>query len=181
MDIWSRSKRSAVMGRIRSRDTKPELLLRSLLHRSGLRYSLRRRDLPGRPDIVLPKYRAVVFVHGCFWHRHKGCPVATTPKTRRAFWLAKFRANVLRDRRNGRALRRQGWKVSVVWECEVLRDPHAALRHLLDEMGVKPPARYADLPGRKLLLKVAEESLQWNLAQKGPASGGRGPGRGLVR
>ena len=90
------------MSRIRGRDTAPELLVRSALHRAGYRFRLHREDLPGRPDIVLPKYRTVVFVHGCFWHRHKGCRFAYTPKSRVAFWNDKFRRNVERDRRNAR-------------------------------------------------------------------------------
>lgn len=137
MDIWGKAKRSEVMGRICGKDTKPELLVRSLLHRSGVRFFLQRKDLPGRPDIVLPKHKAVVLVHGCFWHRHKGCPVASMPKSRKAFWLAKFKGNVERDRRNARALRQAGWKVLVVWECEVMRDPQAVLAELLDGLGIR--------------------------------------------
>ena len=163
MDIWSKAKRSEVMSHIRGRDTKPELVVRSLLHRAGLRFSLRRKDLPGRPDIVLPKYKAVIFVHGCFWHRHKGCKVATVPKTRKAFWLAKFSGNVARDKRNIRSLERQGWKVIVVWSCDVLRDPKAVLERLLKDLSVKQSFLYDNLPDRQVLLKVAEERLQWNL------------------
>jgi len=118
MDIWSPEKRSAVMARIRGRDTKPELIVRSLLHRAGVRFSLRRKDLPGKPDIVLPKYGAVVFVHGCFWHRHKGCKVATMPKSRQAFWQAKFAGNTARDARQEQALVDAGWRPVVIWECE---------------------------------------------------------------
>ena len=167
MDIWSKSKRSEVMRRIRGRDTKPELIVRSLLHRVGSRYSLRRRDLPGRPDLVLPKYQAVIFVNGCFWHRHKSCPVATTPKSRKTFWLAKFRGNVARDRRNRRDLERQGWKVLVVWECEVMRDPMSVLGTLLQCLNAGKRVRYDALPGRNEILKVAEARLQWSLDTKG--------------
>lgn len=109
------------MGRIRNKNTKPELVVRSLLHGMGYRFTVngpKNRKLPGRPDIVLPKYRTVIFVHGCFWHRHKGCIETTTPKTRTEWWQAKFDGNVERDRRNQRALRKLGWKVIVVWECE---------------------------------------------------------------
>jgi DNA mismatch endonuclease (patch repair protein) len=118
VDSLSRKHRSWNMSRIRSRDTGPELLVRSALHRAGYRFRLHSKDLPGRPDIVLPKYRTVVFVHGCFWHRHPGCRFAYTPKSRVAFWNDKFRANVGRDRRNARALRAIGWKVITVWECQ---------------------------------------------------------------
>lgn len=106
------------MSRIRGADTKPERIVRSVLHRSGYRFRLHRKDLPGRPDIVLPKYQAVVLVHGCFWHRHNGCRFAYSPKSRREFWEKKFAENVARDRRNVRALNKLGWRCITVWECE---------------------------------------------------------------
>jgi len=121
-DIWSREKRSEVMGKVRSRDTKPEIAVRKLLHGMGYRFTVngpKNKNLPGRPDIVLPKYKTVVFVHGCFWHRHKGCRMAASPKSNKKFWQEKFARNVARDRRNSRKLRNQGWRVLVVWECEV--------------------------------------------------------------
>ena len=117
-DRLTREHRSWNMSRIRAKDTQPEKLVRSTLHRAGYRFRLHRRDLPGRPDIVLPKYRTVVFVHGCFWHRHPGCRFAYTPKSRVAFWNEKFRRNVERDCRNVRALRALGWRVITVWECQ---------------------------------------------------------------
>jgi len=160
MDIWSVEKRSVVMARIRGRNTKPELIVRSLLHRSGVRFSLRRRDLPGKPDIVLPKYGTAIFVHGCFWHRHKGCKVATTPKSHEAFWLAKFAANAQRDKRNQRDLKKAGWKVLVLWECEVMRDPFAVLAKVLHAIGRDS---YDVLPDKRTILKAAESRLQWNL------------------
>lgn len=106
------------MSRIRGRDTTPERAVRSVLHRMGYRFRLHRPDLPGRPDIVLPRHRTVVLVHGCFWHRHPGCRFAYTPKSRQGFWLAKFASSVERDRRQRRELRRLGWRVVVVWECQ---------------------------------------------------------------
>jgi DNA mismatch endonuclease (patch repair protein) len=106
------------MSRIRGRDTGPERQVRAALHRAGYRFRLHRKSLPGRPDIVLPKYRTVVFVHGCFWHRHSRCRFAYTPKSRVPFWNAKFAANVERDRRNVRELKRLGWRVVTVWECQ---------------------------------------------------------------
>lgn len=109
------------MGRVRSSNTQPELRVRSVLHRLGLRFTVTgplNRELPGRPDIVLPRWRTVVFVHGCFWHRHAKCKRTTTPTHRRAFWVAKFEANIARDRRCVRLLRKMGWIVIVVWECE---------------------------------------------------------------
>lgn len=109
------------MGRVRGKDTKPELLVRSVLHRNGYRFRLHAKSLPGRPDIVLQKHHTVVFVHGCFWHRHKRCPDATVPKSRTEFWVQKFANNVKRDRSNQIVLRKLGWKIIVVWECETAK------------------------------------------------------------
>jgi DNA mismatch endonuclease (patch repair protein) len=106
------------MSRIRAKDTKPELAVRSLLHRLGFRFRIHVKRLPGCPDIVLPKLRTVVFVNGCFWHRHKNCKFAYSPKSRKAFWEEKFSANVMRDRQRQRDLRRLGWTVHVIWECQ---------------------------------------------------------------
>ena len=111
-------KRSAMMSRIRGKNTKPEMIVRRLLHAAGHRYRLHARDLPGRPDAVFRKRRKVIFVHGCFWHRHSGCKRTTTPKTRTEFWSEKFTRNESRDRENENALLRMGWEVLVVWECE---------------------------------------------------------------
>jgi DNA mismatch endonuclease (patch repair protein) len=122
-DVLTPEQRSRNMRAIRDRDTGPELMVRRLLHGMGFRFRLHRRDLPGCPDIVLPGRRVVVFVHGCFWHRHRchfGC---VEPTTRPEFWRAKFAANVARDRRSIRALRRAGWQVIVIWECQT-RDLH---------------------------------------------------------
>lgn len=107
------------MARIGPKNTKPEMLVRRALYRLGFRFRLHRRDLPGRPDIVLPKYRTAIFVHGCFWHRHPGCRRATTPKTRVTFWRQKFEANIKRDRKATEALEQAGWNVLVLWECEI--------------------------------------------------------------
>ncbi len=117
MDIVDAPTRSRMMSAIRGRDTGPERTLRSALHGLGLRFRLHRAGLPGRPDLVLPRHRVIVFVHGCFWHRHVGCRYATIPGTRSEFWAAKFAANVARDRRNETALLEAGWRVAVVWEC----------------------------------------------------------------
>lgn len=105
------------MGAIRGTNTKPELELRRALHRQGLRYRLHAKDLPGRPDIIFPKHRTVLFVHGCFWHRHEGCRYATTPSTRPEFWKAKFDGNTARDEAATEALLRDHWRVGIVWEC----------------------------------------------------------------
>lgn len=117
-DIVSREKRSQMMASVRTRDTKPELLVRSLVHRMGFRFRVHRKDLPGSPDIVLSKHRKVVFVHGCFWHRHPGCSATTSPKSNADFWEEKFLTNMARDQRCQEALKEMDWEVLVVWECE---------------------------------------------------------------
>ncbi len=123
--------RSRLMARVRGRDTKPEMIVRSLVHGLGYRFRLHRRDLPGSPDLVFPSKRKVVFVHGCFWHRHVGCKKATRPKTRVAFWNEKFDANVERDKRAVIALEEAGWNVKVVWECQT-KDTGKLAQSLLD-------------------------------------------------
>lgn len=124
--------RSALMARVRQRNTKPELVVRSMLHRLGLRFTVNgvlNQKLPSRPDIVLPKWNTVILVHGCFWHRHARCVAATTPKTRRDFWTAKFVANVARDKLQRRQLRSKEWRVITIWECET-RTPDKLRRRL---------------------------------------------------
>jgi DNA mismatch endonuclease (patch repair protein) len=106
------------MSRIRGKDTTPEMVVRSMLHRMGYRFRLHARDLPGRPDIVLPKYRTVIFIHGCFWHRHRGCKNCTTPTNNREFWVNKLERNVERDKAKQGVLLKLGWRVTLVWECE---------------------------------------------------------------
>ena len=123
MDIISPERRSLVMSRIRGKDTKPERTVRSLVHALGFRFRLHRRDLPGAPDLVFPRLRKVIFVHGCFWHRHHKCRLAYRPKTNAGFWDAKFEANVARDARALQALMTLGWEVEVVWECELVDVP----------------------------------------------------------
>ena len=118
VDRISPEHRSWNMSRIRGADTRPEIAVRSLLHRMGYRFSLHRKDLPGKPDIVLPKHETVIFVHGCYWHRHPRCRFAYTPKSRIDFWQKKFDDNVARDKRNQRDLKKLGWHVATVWECE---------------------------------------------------------------
>ena len=118
MDKLTKERRSWNMSRIKGTNTGPERIVRSILHRMGYRFRLHRKDLPGKPDITLPKYKTVVFVHGCFWHRHKGCKDATLPKTRRNFWRNKLEGNAARDRVKHRSIRQLGWRVIVVWECE---------------------------------------------------------------
>lgn len=107
------------MARIKGSNTRPEIALRKILHGLGLRYRLNGTGLPGKPDLVFPRYKSVVFVHGCFWHRHSNCSIATTPKSNTAFWVEKFEKNVARDIRMTSVLEASGWKVFIVWECEV--------------------------------------------------------------
>jgi len=118
MDRLTKEKRSWNMSRIRGKDTKPEVIVRSLLHKMGYRFRLHVKTLTGRPDIVLPKYKVVIFVHGCFWHRHPGCKYAYTPKSRQDFWIKKFQKTIERHEIVTRELEEQGWKALVVWECE---------------------------------------------------------------
>ncbi len=161
------------MGRIRSKNTKPEMIVRSMLHQSGFRFSLRTKDLPGKPDVKLTKYKTVIFVHGCFWHRHAGCKRATSPKTNKAFWKEKFKKNVSRDRRNQRSLRELGWKVIVVWECTVLKDPEAVYKRIFRELAQrntnlpKQSSKYTSFD-KSQLLKVAEAKLHYRLKKETP-------------
>ena len=134
MDTISVERRSWNMSRIRGRDTGPEMRLRSLLHRAGFRFRLHAKDLPGKPDIILPKYHAIIFVHGCFWHRHEGCRNATTPSTRAEFWQAKFDGNVERDNRNKAALESAGWNVITVWECDLKTDAPGVVGQLSSDI-----------------------------------------------
>jgi DNA mismatch endonuclease (patch repair protein) len=121
-DIVDKKTRSRMMAGIRAKDTKPEMALRRLLHARGFRYKLHDKKVPGRPDLVFPKYKAVIFVHGCFWHRHELCRYATIPSTRQEFWLRKFEANVSRDIEVQAKLSASGWRVAVVWECALRKN-----------------------------------------------------------
>lgn len=132
-DKLSPEHRSWNMSRIRSTNTKPEKLVRSLLHQMGFRFRLHRKDLPGKPDIVLPRYHTVIFVHGCFWHRHEDCKECTTPKSNTEFWLEKFRKNVERDERVKLALEGAGWHVVTVWACET-KDLNELEKRLFEEL-----------------------------------------------
>jgi DNA mismatch endonuclease (patch repair protein) len=122
VDRLSAEHRSWNMSRIRGKNTKPEIVLRSLMHRAGFSFRLHDKMLPGKPDLVLPKYDTAIFVNGCYWHRHQGCPKATTPKTNTAFWKKKFEETVARDARNTSELKESGWRVITIWECELEAD-----------------------------------------------------------
>jgi len=124
MDIVDPATRSRMMSGIRGKDTVPEMMVRRFLHGRGFRYRLHRKELPGRPDLVLPRLKVCIFVNGCFWHRHPGCVFATTPKTRPEFWNEKFQKNVVRDLANIEALNNAGWNVLILWECQLKNDPN---------------------------------------------------------
>lgn len=129
VDILTPQQRSFNMSRIRNRDTRPELIVRSIVHRMGYRYRLHKKDLPGKPDVVLVRHRKIIDVHGCFFHMHKCRYGNVVPATNAKFWRTKRLSNVARDRRNQRALKRDGWRVMVVWECET-RKPAALQKKL---------------------------------------------------
>lgn len=134
MDTLDPQQRSARMALIRSKNTKPELVVRRLVHALGYRYRLHRCDLPGTPDLVFAARSKVIFVHGCFWHRHVGCALARLPKSRGDFWVPKLEGNAERDKRNMRALRRLGWGVMTIWECQLRDTPQleSRIRRFLD-------------------------------------------------
>ena len=133
-DTVDSQKRSEIMSRVRDRDTKPELIVRRIAHRLGFRFRLHRRDLPGCPDMVFPRHRSVIMVHGCFWHRHVGCKYASRPRTRVAYWEAKFKDNVVRDKGTESALRALGWRVMIIWECET-KDGGAVAARIASYLG----------------------------------------------
>ncbi|WP_087086438.1 very short patch repair endonuclease [Caballeronia catudaia] len=134
MDTVDQATRSRIMARVRSKNSSPEMVVRRLVHSAGYRFRLHRRDLPGTPDLVFPGRNKVIFVHGCFWHRHEGCALARIPKTRVDFWTAKLDANRERDERSISALRALGWEVLVLWECELV-DGTSLLRRLVAFLG----------------------------------------------
>ena len=123
--------RSRNMSAIKSKNTKPEIKVRKVLHSMGYRFRLHSKDLPGSPDIVLPKFKTVIFVHGCFWHRHENCKYASTPKTRQEFWNKKFKENINRDNLNQANLSLKGWKIIIIWECQLKGDIKKLIRELL--------------------------------------------------
>lgn len=132
IDIVAPEVRSRMMASIRARDTKPEMLVRRHLHGLGFRYRLSPRDMPGKPDLVLPRYRAVVFVHGCFWHGHDGCRFATVPSTRTEFWTAKISENKRRDAVSEDKLRALGWRIAIIWECALRSNESGAMQRAAD-------------------------------------------------
>jgi DNA mismatch endonuclease (patch repair protein) len=126
--------KSRMMSQVRTKGTAPELALRSALHSAGIRFRLHRKDLPGKPDIVLPKFKYVIFVHGCFWHHHEGCINSKMPKTNIEFWQDKIAANIKRDKSNQVDLEKMGWQVLVVWECDIKKNVNTVVKNAVDEI-----------------------------------------------
>lgn len=134
-DIVDRATRSLMMARIKSKNTKPELLIRSLLHKKGFRFRIHANKLPGRPDIIFPKFKAIIFINGCFWHGHKNCPLFRLPKTRVEFWENKIHRNQKNDEKNIKTLLNSNWRVAIVWECSIRgknKDPAYVINKLTD-------------------------------------------------
>lgn len=130
MDSLTQERRSWNMSRIRGKDTGPEVSMRSMLHRHGFRFRLQEKKLPGKPDIVLPKFKTAIFVHGCFWHRHEGCKYCYTPKSRNEFWNSKFQRTVQRDAEQMEAVSEAGWLPVVIWECEINDRPDRVMKNI---------------------------------------------------
>jgi len=168
VDILSESERSALMSKVASSDTKPEWIVRCGLHRLGFRYNLKNKHLPGSPDLVFPKYRTVVFVHGCFWHRHPGCKDASTPKSNQSLWAKKFSENLQRDARAVKALSQDGWNVLIVWECELMNSTIQTIEKVAHAIRRNVPAlsrpenRRLDLQRREVLT-VAEKKVRYRI------------------
>lgn len=153
--------RSWNMSRIRSSNTKPELIVRSILHRIGFRFRVNPTHIPGRPDIVLLRYRTAIFVNGCFWHQHAGCKEASRPTSNTKYWKAKLEANVQRDAKNSRLLKLKGWRVLRLWECEVEQYPIKIAKRIVKFLGCESRAPIsAVLPSRQALLKAAQARAQ---------------------
>ncbi len=128
VDNVTKERRSYIMSRIRSKNTRPEMIVRKAVHRIGLRFRIHNDNLPGKPDLVLKKHGLVIFVNGCFWHQHKGCKVAHVPKSNREFWEKRFRTNVARDKKNIYQLKKDGWEVVIIWECEIPKDINEVMK-----------------------------------------------------
>jgi DNA mismatch endonuclease (patch repair protein) len=133
-DVHDKATRSYNMSRIRNKDTKPEVLVRRFLHSEGFRYKLHDKKLPGKPDLVLPKYKTVIFIHGCFWHGHEGCRYYVIPKTRTEWWVNKINGNIANDLNAEMTLKQQGWKVLTIWECQLKSCLAKTLQNLLQQL-----------------------------------------------
>jgi len=167
-DILSQEQRSVLMSRVRSSGTKPEWILRCALHRLGFRYILKNKHLPGNPDLVFPKYRTVIFAHGCFWHRHAGCKDASMPKSNESFWTKKFSENLQRDAMAVEALSQKGWKVIIVWECELMNKTIETIEKVAQairsNLHTRSQHQYRQFDmARKELLTAAEQKVRYRI------------------
>jgi DNA mismatch endonuclease (patch repair protein) len=162
-DTLTKPQRSKLMSKVRSRDTKPEWILRCGLHRLGFRYRLKNRHLPGSPDLVFAKFHAAVFVHGCYWHRHQGCKDASTPKSNIDFWERKFAENIERDSRIIRELENLGWRILVVWECELTRKARETV-HRVASWLKQGNVCYDCVINQSELLSVAEKKIRYRIS-----------------
>jgi DNA mismatch endonuclease (patch repair protein) len=154
MDIKSREKRSINMASIKARDTKPELFIRMLLYSNGIRYRLHRKDIPGKPDLFISKYNTAVFINGCFWHQHKGCRESYMPKSNIKFWKGKLEKNIKRDNENIKKLRKEGYKVIIIWECTIKKlksdkDKNEFLTDLIKKIADKNIMFYSPQDGKR--------------------------------
>lgn len=156
-DHLTRKGRSWNMSRIRSHHSKPEVIVRSLLHRSGYRFRINDSKLPGCPDIVLAKYKTAILVNGCFWHRHENCSRATTPGTNKDYWQKKFEKNVWRDNEVRKELEKLNWRTIIVWECEIMNGPHLVLNDIVCRLGSGLSRDYSIDMDRNRILKLAEK------------------------
>ena len=158
MDVVDSKTRSRIMASIKGKNTKPELAVRKALHRRGFRFRLHAKDVPGRPDLVFRKFNAVVFVHGCFWHRHEGCRHATVPSTRTEYWTSKFERNVARDNEVRSRLIEEGWRVATIWECALRKAEHV-------DVATQMLAGWLAAGGREIVIEESRVANQ--LAQSG--------------
>ncbi len=149
------------MSRVSGKNTKPELIMRTLLHRAGYRFKINDKDLPGKPDIVLPKYGTTIFIHGCFWHQHKNCKQASVPQTNQEFWQQKFIRNQRKDSRTKRQLNAMGWSVMTLWECKIKKDPQAALNRIIKKLANTINYEYKTNDTRQNILKAAEKKWRY--------------------
>lgn len=170
-DIFSKNKRSKIMSKISSKNTKPEIILRKALFEKGYRYRINYKKLPGSPDIVLPKYKTVIFVHGCFWHAHPNCKDAHLPKTNIEFWRNKINSNIERDKRTTQQLMSLGWNIIIVWECEIKKKNMASLiSGIISSLSQERSKSgltikiYDDVDGK--ITKVSEETIIYNTIHK---------------
>lgn len=146
MDVVDAKTRSKIMSQIRGKDTKPEMIVRKYLHHSGFRFRLHSSKLKGHPDLVLPKYKICIFINGCYWHRHENCKYTSTPKTRKEFWLKKFKENIQRDINVRETLLSEGWKIIVIWECALKPKQTSETLHWLSDSILNPSIDYIESP-----------------------------------